>query len=333
MITQQPLVSIIVPIYNTKDYIERCATSLFKQTYPNCEFIFVNDCTPDNSIELLSNTIEKFPLIKNKVQIINKKQNSGLPQARKTGFEHSNGEYIAHVDSDDWVEEDYIKLLVTKAIENKADMVWAGYIFELQNKEQICANKPSDFSTTCIISEILDFKIHSSVWSKLCKREIYTERNISFTTKNYIEDMFLTIQCVKYARKIAYLSNCKYHYCYNAQSITFANSKEQIQKRFEEYLYNMNQISSFLKVESNQYDSLLSKHYNTIKYALSIYYKGKKSLCRPLYSYYPESIKVHNLNYIRHFLLFMATNYGILFPFKMIAIAKEIKNILLHKAA
>lgn len=328
MTTLQPLVSIIIPIYNTENYIERCANSLFKQTYPNCEFIFVNDCTPDNSIEILTKTITKFPNIKNQIQIINKEKNEGLPQARKTGFEHSRGKFIAHVDSDDWVEEDYIELLIKTALKEKADMVWAGFIHETPNKIQIYSNELSSFDSHIIISEILDFKLHSGVWSKLCKREIYIENNIFFTQKNYIEDMVLSIQCVKYAKKIVYLPNCKYHYCYNPKSITFSNNKEKIQKRFEEYLYNINKISSFLQTETNQYNLLLSKHYNTIKYALSICYKGKSSLCKALYTYCPESIKIHNLNLVRHILLFIATQYGILLPFKIIAFTKKVKNII-----
>lgn len=87
-----PLVSIIVPIYNVQNYIERCAKSLFNQSYSNCEFIFINDCTPDNSIELLMRTIQDFPTIKDKIQIINKNQNEGLPQARKTGLDVVQGE-------------------------------------------------------------------------------------------------------------------------------------------------------------------------------------------------------------------------------------------------
>ena len=152
----QPLVSIIIPIYNVQQYIERCAKSLFNQSYPNCEFIFINDCTPDNSIEILIQTIQNFPTIKDKIQIINKNQNEGLPQARKTGLDIAQGEYIIHVDSDDWVEKDYVELLVQTAINNNADLVWAGYMKDFPNDMKYQPNKPSNLNNRTIIYEILN---------------------------------------------------------------------------------------------------------------------------------------------------------------------------------
>ena len=118
-----PLVSIIVPVYNAENFIEKCAATLFEQDYDNIEYIFVNDCTPDNSIKVLNRVIENFPNRKDNIKIINKLKNEGLPQARKTGLENSNGKYIMHVDSDDWVELDMVSSLVKEAIKTDADMV------------------------------------------------------------------------------------------------------------------------------------------------------------------------------------------------------------------
>ena len=97
-------VSVIIPIYGVEQYIERCATSLFEQTLDNVEFIFVNDCTKDKSIENLKKVIEKYPKRKNYIQIINHNENFGLPTARRTGLGYVHGEYVAHCDSDDWLE-------------------------------------------------------------------------------------------------------------------------------------------------------------------------------------------------------------------------------------
>lgn len=322
----QPLVSIIIPIYNVQQYIERCAKSLFNQSYPNCEFIFINDCTPDNSIEILIQTIQNFPTIKDKIQIINKNQNEGLPQARKTGLDIAQGEYIIHVDSDDWVEKDYVELLVQTAINNNADLVWAGYMKDFPNDMQYQPNKPSNLNNRTIIYEILNSQIHSGVWCKLFKKELYLKNNIIFTNRNYIEDMVQTIQCVKYAKQIAYLPNCKYHYCYNSQSITF--SKGNIKRKFEEYLYNINIISSTLQDNLIYYDQILSKRYNTIKYTLLSFYKGNTKLSKQVLSYYPHSLHYHNINTIKYFLLYIANKYGILFPFRIITL---IKNIIKEK--
>lgn len=317
-----PLVSIIVPIYNVQNYIERCAKSLFNQSYPNCEFIFINDCTLDNSIELLMRTIQDFPTIKDKIQIINKNQNEGLPQARKTGLDVAQGEYIIHVDSDDWVEKDYVKLLVQTAINNNADLVWAGYMKDFSNDMQYQPNRPSNLNNKTIISEILNWQIHSGVWCKLFKKEIYQKNNIIFTNKNYVEDMVQTIQCVKYAKRIVYLPNCKYHYCYNSNSITF--SKNNAKQRAEEYLYNLNIISSSLQEDLDSYAPILSKCYNSIKYGLLILYKGDPQLCTPVLNSYPNSFQYHNIHIIRYILIYIAYKYKILFPFKVISLLKEI---------
>lgn len=317
-----PLVSIIIPIYNVQNYIERCAKSLFNQSYPNCEFIFVNDCTPDNSIEQLTQTIQEFPAIKDKIQIVNKSKNEGLPQARKTGINIANGEYIIHVDSDDWVEKDYVELLVQTAINNNADLVWAGYMKDFPNDMQYQPNRPSNLDNKTIIYEILNWQIHSGVWCKLFKKEIYKKNNIIFTNKNYVEDMVQTIQCVKYAKRIVYLANCKYHYCYNSESITF--SKRNASKNDEEYLYNLNIISSSLQENFNFYAPILSKCYNNIKFRLLTLYRGDSNLCIPILNSHPYSLQYRNMHIIKYTLIYIAYKYKILFPFKFIAFLKKI---------
>lgn len=103
------MISVIVPIYGVEKYIERCARSLFEQTYRDVEYIFVNDCTKDNSIFILKRVLHDYPNLN--VTIINKKRNEGLPQARKTGILASHGEYVINFDSDDWVDRDCLRFM------------------------------------------------------------------------------------------------------------------------------------------------------------------------------------------------------------------------------
>ena len=102
-----PKVSVIVPIYGVEPYIERCVRSLMEQTYTNCEYIFVDDCTPDASVEILKRVLEDYPNRKQKVKIIQNEKNQGLPQTRKHGFQYATGDFVANVDSDDFVEPYY----------------------------------------------------------------------------------------------------------------------------------------------------------------------------------------------------------------------------------
>ena len=118
-------VSIIVPVFKVEKYIEQCARSVLGQSYPCIQFIFVDDFTPDRSIELLEALIDKeYSGLKDTITIIRKPVNEGLPQARKTGVQAATGDYIMHVDSDDWIEPDAAEKLVAKAEETGADVVY-----------------------------------------------------------------------------------------------------------------------------------------------------------------------------------------------------------------
>lgn len=95
-----PLVSVIVPVYNVAPYIERCAKSLFEQTLKDIEIIFVDDCSSDNSIELVKNLASNYPDRLAQIKYVRHERNRGLAQARKTGLDIATGEYVAHCDSD-----------------------------------------------------------------------------------------------------------------------------------------------------------------------------------------------------------------------------------------
>ena len=89
----EPIVSIIVPLYNVEKYIERCAISLFEQSYPNIEYVFVNDCTPDKSINVLGRVVGRYPNRSSQTKIINHDRNRGVAVSRNTGLDHCTGEF------------------------------------------------------------------------------------------------------------------------------------------------------------------------------------------------------------------------------------------------
>ena len=119
-----PLVSVIVPIYGVEAYIGQCARSVLGQTYSRLECIFVNDGTPDRSMEILSEVVKEYP--GRNIVIVNK-ENDGLPHARWSGLEVSTGEYIMHVDADDWLEPDAAERLVDEALRTQADLVYCDF--------------------------------------------------------------------------------------------------------------------------------------------------------------------------------------------------------------
>ena len=118
-----PKVSVIIPVYAVEKYIERCARSMFEQTLDDIEYLFVDDCTPDRSIEIFRQVLEKSPHRKSQVTIHRMEQNSGQAVVRKWGMQNATGEYIIHCDSDNWVEVDMYRSMYEKAIEEDADVV------------------------------------------------------------------------------------------------------------------------------------------------------------------------------------------------------------------
>ena len=130
-------VSVIIPIYGVEQYIERCARSLFGQTMrSDIEFIFVNDCTPDRSIEILLNTLKDYPERTEQVAILTHTANKGLAATRKTGVRAARGEYIIHCDSDDWVEPDICQTMYEEAKRTDSDIVVCDYINEYADSSQ-----------------------------------------------------------------------------------------------------------------------------------------------------------------------------------------------------
>lgn len=121
------LVSILVPVYGVEKYIERCARSLFEQTYESLEYIFVDDCSPDDSIAILKRVMEDYPERKDQVRIIQHDHNRGLAAARNTALDAATSPFISHVDSDDYLSLDAIQLLVNKQVETDADIVLGNF--------------------------------------------------------------------------------------------------------------------------------------------------------------------------------------------------------------
>ena len=118
-----PIVSILVPIYGVEKYIEQCAHTLFQQSYSDIEFVFVNDCTKDRSVEILQQVIKQYPERQAQIRLIEHEHNKGLGGARHTAFAACKGRYVMHVDSDDLLPRDSVRLLVEAAEQTGADIV------------------------------------------------------------------------------------------------------------------------------------------------------------------------------------------------------------------
>ena len=206
-------VSVIVPIYKVEDYIRRCAESLLNQTWEDIQFIFVDDGSPDRSLDILNAVIESHPERKDQVIVI-QENNKGLPGARMAGLRKATGDYIIHVDSDDWVEPDYISTLASAALETGADVVYCDFIKEYRLKpSKICREKdldPADGKTA--VSAILDGSLKAYMWNKLERSTLYHLDSMIVPVKGYHEDIVFQSQILYEAGNCVHVDRPLYHY-------------------------------------------------------------------------------------------------------------------------
>lgn len=206
-------ISIIAPIYGVERYIEEFADSVLSQSYPHIEFIFVNDGTKDRSIELLEQLIEsKYSHLKPQIKIINK-PNGGLPAARRTGLEHVTGDYVYHVDSDDWLTPGSIAKIAAKIEETDADIVYFNYVKEYPKRSKVkkdCMHRHD--AQKDYVRYIYNHLSFGSLCTKCVRHKLYTD-NVIYTPKyGYAEDCFVSVQLVGYSKSVAYLDENVYHY-------------------------------------------------------------------------------------------------------------------------
>lgn len=229
-------VSIIVPVYNVEKYLRRCMDSLISQTFNDIEIIAVNDGSTDNSLEIL----EEYKLNDNRVKIINK-LNTGVSDSRNIGIANANGEYIAFVDSDDWIDLDMINRMYKKVKLNDSDIVMCSYIREFEThskgknlnlpKEVIYENEKVIELNRKIIGPINEELKNNdgidslgTVWGKLYKSSIIKNNNMKFVDLSEIgsaEDSLFNITLYKYVDKVIFINEELYHYWKgNAKSLT-----------------------------------------------------------------------------------------------------------------
>ena len=207
----KPLVSVIVPVYKVEPYIAACAESLFTQTWPALEFIFVNDATPDRSMEVLEALIDsRFAALRPRIVRIDKRVNEGLPQARRTGVERARGEWILHVDSDDFLERDAVERLLA-AVQDDTDVVYFHIRKEWSGRRWRISRDARYASGAEYARDIVHFRAHGFLWNKLMRRRLY-ERELFYPRYNMHEDIVLSCQLLQGARGVVRLPEPLYHY-------------------------------------------------------------------------------------------------------------------------
>lgn len=214
-----PKVSVIVPFYNVENYIERCLETLVNQTLEDIEIILVNDGSKDNSKGIVQKYIKKYP---EKIVYL-EKENGGLSDARNYGIPYAKGEYIAFLDSDDYVEKDMYKTMYEIAKNEDSDMVECDFIWEYPNRKRV--DTGSIYKTK---KEMLE-KIRVVAWNKLIKREILEKSQVRFPKGYRYEDVEFTYKLLPFLENVSFCKMPMVHYIQREGSITSSQNERTIE--------------------------------------------------------------------------------------------------------
>lgn len=257
-----PKVSVIVPIYNVEKYLEKCINSLLSQTLEDIQIILVNDGSKDNS-----GNIAKEYEKNNKDRVIYvEKENGGLSDARNYGLKYATGDFIAFLDSDDYIEKNAYEEMYNKAIEENADYVECDFIWEFPNKIRIDKQYPYKNK-----KEMLSF-VRVVAWNKLIKRQLITDNNLEFPKGLRYEDIEFTYKLIPFLNKFAYVDNPFIHYVQREGSI--ANVQNE---RTAEIFTVLDNVIEFYK-KNNIYEEYRNElEYNYARYLLC---SSLKRMCK-----------------------------------------------------
>lgn len=223
-------VSVIIPYYNAASVIERCAQSLFNQSLAeDIEFIFVDDCSTDNSTARLKFVLEKYLNRKNQVKFLSSPNNQGVAAARLQGLNAANGKYIIHCDADDYVYPSTYSTMLSYANRTDADIAICDYLYD--NKGNTCYHSAKAETAEELVEGLLNGKIHGSLCNKLVKRNLYTSIPNPFTPGlNILEDVALTTRLASKAKKVTHIPQPLYVYICDSASLTGTFSNDKIEQ-------------------------------------------------------------------------------------------------------
>ena len=286
-----PKISIIIPVYNVEKVFHRCLESVENQTFTDFECILVDDCSPDGSPQICDEYVKKD----SRFVVIHKPKNEGLPKARKSGLDIAKGEFVLHLDSDDWIELNALELLIKKQKETNADIV-VGQFRHIYNNS-VCVNFckfDNKFDNNLI--ELFMSGNTRRIWGKLYKRTLFD--NYIVPSSNMAEDLFVNVQILS---KLEKDKLCKINdvICnYDRTTGMIPKSRKEIYKTIESipFYRNYKDIGDYLQIQVRNQDVISA--YKSMFFMDIIYYYLRASKNIPYdkireyyYEYYVGSNK------------------------------------------
>lgn len=236
---EEPLISIIVPIYNIDKYLKRCIDSILNQTYNNLQIILIDDGSMDRSGDIC----DEYMSADTRIQVIHK-SNGGLVTARKAGMDCANGEYIGFVDGDDFIEPEMFQALLKQLIKDQVDFVHSGYkrgndfIYGVETEAvyQVTENNILNILNEVVFGSANTRVISPSIWSKLFKRNIIIDsyRQVP-DNQAYGEDLLCLCNCILRCSKFSTVNKAYYHYIARSDSICHEKTLSSITREYSLY--------------------------------------------------------------------------------------------------
>lgn len=231
-------VTLIVPVYNSEEYIGKCLESILKQTYQDFEIMVVNDGSKDNSQKVINYYKENFP---DKIISI-EQENKGVSKTRNESIRKAKSKYIMFIDNDDYLDKDYIETFVKTAEEGDYDAVFAGYRRPNENKKIIkkMELKDTEWSKYMIMAP----------WAKIYKKKFLVDNNIEFLSVNLGEDIYFNLKAILASKKIKVIPFIGYNWFFNTASVSNTTQKNITNLQVYELLnscYNMVKNEGYLE--------------------------------------------------------------------------------------
>lgn len=284
MTQQKDVISIIVPVYNMEQYLERCMNSIWQQTYTKLEIILVDDGSTDKSPQMC----DEYARQDNRIKVVHK-QNGGLSDARNAGLAIAGGAYIGYVDSDDWIEPDMYERMYQACTEHDAQVAICRYAQVYKDHTiQGGTGKVTVFDKEELLRNYIgdcdDYVIYNSVWSKLYAREIV--EGVQFPTGRNSEDIMYTTKAFCKADRGVYIDKCLYHYVLDRDG-SIMNVKRGERMFRDELPFWREQIAYIREQVSSQMGDFAAYHYYR---RLLFYYLDWAKEAKPVRGDYAERI-------------------------------------------
>ena len=216
-------VSVCIPVYGVEKFIERCAKSILEQDYPELDIIFVDDRSKDNSISILNDLLDEYPLRAKQVRVISHLSNRGLAAARNTAVSNAIGDFILHVDGDDYISSNFVSSLIQEQTKGDFDIVFGAFTI-LQKGKRVLRTMPVKLSLHDLLLKVLSLQLPHNVCGALIRSSLYRNNDISnIEGVNNTEDLQIMPKLLYYACSYSVNNNSFYYYDCSSNSTSYTN--------------------------------------------------------------------------------------------------------------